>query len=86
MRGNHVSKRPKGVAPERVYGRGTVVLLCVITAFHRPEKRWTYAKSRWHADDADNNALTCACRSTECVYVYVCVGAGDVQVGEAEML
>lgn len=75
MRGNHVSKRPKGVVPERVYGRGTVVLLCVITAFHRPEKRRTYAKSRWHAD-MDNNALTCACRSTGGICVCVLEGGG----------
>lgn len=30
---SHVSKQPKGVVTGRVYGRGTVVLLCVITAF-----------------------------------------------------
>lgn len=53
-----MSERPKAVVPGRVYGRGTVVLLCLITAFQRHEDTWRYTKSQQHAN-TDKSTLAC---------------------------
>lgn len=42
----HVSERPKGVVPGRAYGRGTVALLCLITAFQRQENTCQVTEAR----------------------------------------
>ena len=52
-----MSGRPKRVVPGRVYRRGTVGLLCLITAFQRHENTCTHAKSQWQAN-TDKDTLT----------------------------
>lgn len=43
-----MSERPKGVVPGRLYRRGTVALLCLITAFQRHENTCEVTVARKH--------------------------------------